>query len=74
MDFIKTEYNTYIKPNLCLGAATAGGHFFISPMLTPYMGQVPLINSLGLRAREALLVAVYSFAGIAVCRTFNWMM
>lgn len=56
-----------IKPNLCAFAFTAGGVYFLTPILLSTVQRVPLVGSLSVRSQEALLAGVYGVGSVSLC-------
>jgi hypothetical protein len=64
---LENFWSNGIKPNLCGFAITAGGVFFVTPVLIPTVQRIPLLGGLGLRAQEAVLAGVYAVASVSLC-------
>lgn len=64
---LENFWSNGVKPNLCAFAFTGLGVYFLSPMLVPYVGRVPVIGSFGSRAQEAILAGVYGVGSVSLC-------
>lgn len=64
---IENFWTNGIKPNLCAFAVTAGGVYFLSPMLIPYTARLPIVGNFSLASQSAMLAGGYAVASVTVC-------
>ena len=74
MEFIETEYTTYIKPHLCAFLFTAIGVSFATPMLRPMVSGIPVFNQLSGIQQDGVLAGGYALTGSVMCSKFGWFM
>lgn len=73
MGSLGTAYDNYVKPNICAFGVTAAAMYFLTPILAPQLGSLPVVGNLlqSTEARVSVLAGLYAGASIYLCQQFQ---